>query len=74
MTKKVENIFFSSYLHVYTKHTTLGTYISYLAYLYSQKKFHLANTVYNRACREVLDKDAFDLQVQKLKASYSTTL
>ncbi|CAO3631865.1 unnamed protein product [Mucor hiemalis] len=51
-----------------------GSYISYLAYLYSQKKFQMANQVYNRACKEVLDKDAFDLSVQKLKSSHSSTL
>ncbi|KAI7893137.1 U3 small nucleolar RNA-associated protein 6-domain-containing protein [Mucor mucedo] len=51
-----------------------GTYIAYLAYLYSQKKFQLANTVYTRASKEVSDKDAFDIRVQKLKASYTTIL
>lgn len=52
----------------------IGSYISYLAYLYSQKKFQLANQVYNRAIKEVLDKDAFDLSVQKLKSSHQSTL
>lgn len=51
-----------------------GTYIAYLAYLYSQKKFQLANTVYTRASNEVSDKEAFDIRVQQLKASYTTTL
>jgi U3 small nucleolar RNA-associated protein 6 len=52
----------------------IGSYISYLAYLYSQKKFQMANKVYNRACKEVLDKDAFDLSVQKLKSSHASAL
>jgi len=52
----------------------LGSYISYLAYLYSQKKFQKANQVYNRACKEVSNKDSFDLKVQKLKASHQSTL
>ncbi|KAK4519987.1 uncharacterized protein ATC70_010231 [Mucor velutinosus] len=51
-----------------------GSYVSYLAYLYSQKKFQKANQVYNRACKEVSNKDSFDLKVQKLKASHQTTL
>ncbi|CEP11760.1 hypothetical protein [Parasitella parasitica] len=53
---------------------TEGSFISYLAYLYSQKKFQKANQVYNRACKEVPDKESFDLKVQKLKASNPTSL
>ncbi|KAL9539521.1 hypothetical protein MBANPS3_010207 [Mucor bainieri] len=51
-----------------------GSYISYLAYLYSQKKLQKANQVYNRACKEVPNKDSFDLKVQTLKASHQTAL
>ncbi|KAI8059410.1 U3 small nucleolar RNA-associated protein 6-domain-containing protein [Gilbertella persicaria] len=43
------------------------TYISYLAYLYSQKKFQKANQVYHRACHELPNKEALDLQIQKLR-------
>ncbi|GAA5810647.1 hypothetical protein MFLAVUS_004071 [Mucor flavus] len=51
-----------------------GTYISYLAYLYSQKKFQMANIVYNRACKELPNKDAFDIRVQKLKSTHTSPL
>ncbi|KAI8641014.1 U3 small nucleolar RNA-associated protein 6-domain-containing protein [Parasitella parasitica] len=65
--------------YLYDKITLLeddkeGSYISYLAYLYSQKKFQKANQVYNRASKEVPNKESLDLKVQKLKASSQTTL
>ncbi|KAI9485221.1 MAG: hypothetical protein EXX96DRAFT_544311 [Benjaminiella poitrasii] len=44
-----------------------ASYVSYLAYLYSQKKFQKATQVYNRASKEVSNKEKFDIQVQKLR-------
>ncbi|OBZ87819.1 U3 small nucleolar RNA-associated protein 6 [Choanephora cucurbitarum] len=44
------------------------TYLAYLAYLYSQKKFQKANQVYNRACKELPNREAFDIQIQKLRS------
>ncbi|KAI8082717.1 U3 small nucleolar RNA-associated protein 6-domain-containing protein [Halteromyces radiatus] len=43
------------------------TYLSYLSYLYSQKKFQKANTIYWKASKEVLDKATFDLRFQDIK-------
>ncbi|KAI7899389.1 U3 small nucleolar RNA-associated protein 6-domain-containing protein [Cokeromyces recurvatus] len=51
-----------------------ASYISYLAYLYSQKKFQKATQVYNRACKEVSDKETFDIKVQKLRESKQRNL
>ncbi|KAI8970950.1 U3 small nucleolar RNA-associated protein 6-domain-containing protein [Pilobolus umbonatus] len=42
------------------------SYLSYLSYLYSQKKFQKANLVYHTACKEVSNKEAFDTKVQSL--------
>ncbi|KAF7731784.1 U3 snoRNP protein [Apophysomyces ossiformis] len=44
-----------------------GTYLSYLSYLYSKKKFQKANHVYWKAVKEVSDKNAFEIQFQKIK-------
>ncbi|CAO3700119.1 unnamed protein product [Rhizopus microsporus] len=44
-------------------------YIAYLSYLYSQNKLQKANQVYNRACKEVSNKEAFDVKVKKLMSS-----
>ncbi|KAI8886444.1 hypothetical protein K501DRAFT_244139 [Backusella circina FSU 941] len=44
-----------------------GSYLSYLSYLYSQKKFQKANQVYYVACKEVEDREAFDIKVQALR-------
>ncbi|KAG0170590.1 U3 snoRNP protein [Apophysomyces sp. BC1034] len=45
-----------------------GTYLSYLSYLYSKKKFQKANHVYWKAANEVTDKNAFEIQFQQIKA------
>lgn len=41
-------------------------YITYLSYLYSQNKLQKANQVYNRACKEVANKESFDVKVKGL--------
>ncbi|KAI8987905.1 U3 small nucleolar RNA-associated protein 6-domain-containing protein [Mycotypha africana] len=44
-----------------------SAYLGYLSYLLSQKKFLKAKHIYTRACKEVLDKEAFELKYQKIK-------
>ncbi|KAI9277660.1 U3 small nucleolar RNA-associated protein 6-domain-containing protein [Sporodiniella umbellata] len=47
-------------------HPKSESYITYLSYLYSQNQHNKATKVYNRACKEVENKEAFDLQVKAL--------
>ncbi|KAI8380700.1 U3 small nucleolar RNA-associated protein 6-domain-containing protein [Blakeslea trispora] len=50
------------------EHHKEETYLAYLAYLYSQKKFQKASQVYNRACKELPNREALDIQIQKLRS------